>query len=108
MVKVLRSRSEAPDRGANFVFEVPHFGQFAVRMVGQCPRDSPLRDDGSPFNAGDSVPTSSATQQALIQGGREAKVVSAYILSALSAGAPSSLPPCSLALYDRSLTALRY
>ena len=64
-----------PDRGASFVFTVPHFGQFAVRMVGQHSHDSPLRDDGSPFNGGDSVPTPSATQQALIQGGgREAKV----------------------------------
>ena len=63
-----------PDRGASFVFAVPHFGQFAVRMVGQHSRDSPLRDDGSPFNRGDSVPAPSATQQALIQGGREAKV----------------------------------
>jgi len=69
MVKVPRSRSVTPDRGANFVFAVPHFGQFAVRMVGQYSRDSPLRDDGRPFNGEDSVPAPSATQQALIQGG---------------------------------------
>ena len=58
-----------PDRGANFVFAVPHFGQFAVRMVGQRSRDSPLRKGGSPVNVEGSVPTPSATQQALIQGG---------------------------------------
>jgi|CXWL01.1.fsa_nt_gi hypothetical protein len=83
MVKVLRSRSVTPDRGANFVFAVPHFGQFAVRMVGQHSRDSPLGDDDSPFNKGDSVPTPSARNKPSFGGGREAKVVSVYILSAL-------------------------
>ena len=109
MVKVLRSRSEAPDRGANFVFEVPHFGQFAVRMVGQCPRDSPLRDDGRPFNRRDSVPTPSTTQQALIQGGgREAKVEQPMSSQSYNGSQPSLLSFCSLSFYDRSSTALRY
>lgn len=88
-------------------FAVPHFGQFAVSMVGQCPRDSPLRDDGRPFNRGDSVPTPSTTQQALIQGGREAKVEQPLFCQLYSKGSqPSLLPPCSLFFYNR--TALRY
>lgn len=107
MVKALRSRSVAPDRGANFVFAVPHFGQFAVRMVGQHSRDSPLRDDGSPFIGKHSVPTPSATQQALVQGGREAKVgISLRPVSPTTNGSQLSLlPPLSshfTTVYQRS------